>query len=161
RSPTGTAWVGTMSGFASLSPTYRLLDQRPPLGVAGALAADQVEVGLLQLFGDRAATADADLPAVDFANRGDLRGGAGEEGLVGDVDLIAGDALLDPRHAQLFGQGQHGGAGDAVEAGSDFRGVEHAVLDQEDVLAGTLGHVAFRVQQHGFVGTTGDGFLQG
>src|SRR5688572_16930057 len=103
---------------AAANPPYvttsRLLDQGTPFGVSSGLAGDQVEVGLLQLLGDRATTAGADLAAVQFADRGHFGGGAGEEGLVGDVHLVAGDALLDDLHAQLAGQGQHGVAGDAV-----------------------------------------------
>ncbi|MNQ49356.1 hypothetical protein D3C85_632660 [compost metagenome] len=125
------------------------------------LAGHQVEIGFLQLLGHRAAASGADLPVIDFADRRDFGGGAGEEGLVGDVHLVAGDALLDHLDAQLVGQGQNGVAGDAVEAGGHFRGVDHAVLDQEDVLARALGHITLGIQQHGLVGAAGDGFLQG
>src|SRR5690606_20648204 len=139
----------------------RLLDQRTPFGVAAGLAGDQVEVGLLQFLGDRTTATDADLAAIDFTDRRDFGSGAGEERFVGDVHLVTSDALLDHLDAVFFGQGQDGAAGDAIEAGGHFRGVHHTVLDQEDVLARTLGHVAFRIQQHGLVGTTGNGFLQG
>src|SRR5690606_30187724 len=141
-------------------PTAGLSDQRPPFGVRIGLAGDQVEVGLLQLLGDRAAAADADLATVELANRSDLGSGAGEEGLVGNVDLVAGDALLDDLDTQLARQSQHGAAGDAVQAGGDFRGVDHAVLDDEDVLAGAFGHVAFRIEQQRLVGTGRHRFLQ-
>ena len=50
---------------------------------------------------------------------------------------------FDHLQAVLGGQGQHGAAGDAVQAGGDFRGVDHAILYDEDVLARALGHIAF------------------
>src|SRR5690606_27736613 len=40
------------------------------------------------------------------------------------------------------------------------RGVEHAVLDDEDILTRTLRHIALRVQQQRFVGASGNRFLQ-
>src|SRR5690606_9579535 len=79
-------------------PTALLPDRGQPLSVGGILAIDQIEVGLLQFLGSRPAAADTYLTAVHFANRGNLGGGAGEEGLVGDVHLITGDALLDHRN---------------------------------------------------------------
>jgi hypothetical protein len=36
----------------------------------------------------------------------------------------------------------------------------HAIFHHEDVLARTFGHIAFRIQQHRLVGSTGQGFLQ-
>ena len=47
----------------------------------------------LGFLSDGPARAGADLDAVELHGR-DFRGGAGEEGLVGDIDLIAGDSLF-------------------------------------------------------------------
>src|SRR5690606_3376864 len=102
-----------------------LLDQSAPLGVRRGLAGHQIEIGLLQLFGHRATATNADLTTVDFADRRDFGGSTGEERFVGDIYLVAGDALLDEIDAELARQGQHGATGDAIEAGGDFRGVDH------------------------------------
>src|SRR5690606_38473220 len=75
-------------GAPTTEATALLPDRGQPLSVGGILAIDQIEVGLLQFLGNRAAAADTYLTAVHFANRGNLGGGAGEEGLVGDVHLI-------------------------------------------------------------------------
>src|SRR5690606_4455234 len=134
--PFRTEAVRRPGGAPTTEATALLPDRGQPLSVGGILAMDQIEVGLLQFLGNRAAAADTYLTAVHFANRGNLGGGAGEEGLGGDVHLITGDALLDHRNTQLPGQGEDGGTGDAVQAGGHLRGVDHAVLDDEDVLTG-------------------------
>jgi len=51
-----------------------------------------VEEQRLRSLADRAAAATADGAPVQVADRRDLGGGAGQEGLVGGVDLVAGDA---------------------------------------------------------------------
>jgi hypothetical protein len=40
-----------------------------------------------------------------------------------------------------------------------FRRVDHAVTHHEHVLAGTFGHIAFRIQQQRFFGSAGQGFV--
>src|SRR4051794_34239718 len=77
-------------------------DLSEPMGVFEILAIHDVEEGVLDLLGDRPARADADLHAVEFADRRDLGRGAGEEGLVGDVDLVARDALLHHLEPQVL-----------------------------------------------------------
>jgi hypothetical protein len=52
----------------------------------------------------------------------------------------------------------HGGAGDAGEGGGDLGFVDHAVLDHEEVLAGTFGHEAVGVEQQRLVVAGFDGF---
>jgi hypothetical protein len=44
----------------------------------------------------------AELDAVELADRRHLGGGAGEEGLVADVDLVARDALFHQLQAQVL-----------------------------------------------------------
>src|SRR5687767_2138811 len=84
---------GTRFPF-STTTLVPLSDIREPsrraLGVA-AFSAHRLEVELLDLLRDRAHLAFADLPAVDFANRRDLRRRAGEERLLRDVELVARD----------------------------------------------------------------------
>src|SRR5690606_29517330 len=137
------------------------LDQGQPFAAGRDPAVDQVEIGFLQFLGDRATTADADLAVIHFADRSDFSGSTGEEGLVSNVDLVTGDTLLNHLDTHLLGQAQYRAAGDAVEAGGDLGGVDDAALDDEHVLTGAFGHVAFRVEQQGFVGTGRYGFLQG
>ena len=82
----------------------------------------------------------AERVVVDLAHRHQLGGGAGEEHLVGEVELGAGDVALLDLVAEVAGDLDHRGAGDPVE---DRRGVrpgsaELPVADDEDVLAGAL-----------------------
>ncbi len=72
----------------------RLFNVGQPLGVVGTTPVDVIEVQALQLFGDRTTGAVADVAAIQFADRRHFGGGAGEEGFVGNVDFIAGDALF-------------------------------------------------------------------
>jgi hypothetical protein len=44
---------------------------------------------------------------VDRANRRDLRGGAGEEDFVGDVEKFTGNDCLDHRNAEILGHPRH------------------------------------------------------
>src|SRR4051812_40724935 len=71
----------------------RKSDGRQPLGVLGVAAVDDVEERALDLGRDRAPRAFAQGDAVVLADRRHLGRGAGEERLVGDVDLVARDAL--------------------------------------------------------------------
>src|SRR5438105_13558384 len=90
-----------LRSFASSSTTVSFLfaavsisDLRQPVRVPGIAAVHDVEERRLDLLRDRAAPADADLDAVELADRRHFGRGAGEERLVGDVDLVARDALL-------------------------------------------------------------------
>ena len=105
--------------------------------------------------------AGADLAVVEFADRRHFGGGAGEEGFVGAVDFVAGDALFDDLDAQFAGQLHDGGAGDAFEAGGQVRRVQLAVPDDEQVLAGPFAGVAFRIEQQGFVVAVAGGLVVG
>src|SRR6218665_635826 len=116
-----TSWAVTSTrDFTSLLiaavPCRRVRSDRgQPLGVLRVAAGHDVEEGVLDLLGDGAAGALADLDAVEFADGRDFRGGAGEEGLVGDVDLVAGDAFFDQLQAQVLADREDGVAGDAVQ----------------------------------------------
>ena len=103
--------------------------------MGGATAVNRIEVQALQSFGDGAAAAVADGAIVDFADRGHFGGGAGEEGFVGDVDLVAGNAAFGHSKTQFCGQLDDAAAGDAVQGGGQVGGDEFAIVDQKDVFA--------------------------
>ncbi|EAU63378.1 hypothetical protein STIAU_7170 [Stigmatella aurantiaca DW4/3-1] len=128
-------------------------DVGQPLGVAGFLAADDPEVGVLDELGNGARLAFAHRAVVHLAHRGDLRGGAGEEDLVADVERVAGEGDFLHAAATVADELEHRVAGDAIEDGrGEGRGLDDALLvHHEDVLAGGLGHEAADVQQDGLV----------
>ena len=66
-----------------------------PTPAIGRRAVEQPEEQVLQLLRDRAALAFADGNLVDGAHGRDLRGGARQEHLVGDVQQLARDVLLE------------------------------------------------------------------
>ena len=70
-----------------------------PVRVAGVAAAQRVLEHALDLARDRAGRADLDV--VDLAHRRELGGGAGEEDLVGQRQLGAGDVALDDLVAEV------------------------------------------------------------
>src|SRR5690606_15840195 len=114
-----TASARGRAGFIRYRPS---IDVRQPLVVVGGAAAHEVEVGGLQLGGDGAGGPAADRAVVDLAHRRDLGGGAGHEDLVGDVEEVAGEALLDDLVAALAGQGDHRVARDAAQDRRAHRG---------------------------------------
>src|ERR1700679_946530 len=114
------------------------VDWGEPVVTVGLEAVDDAEELVVQGRGDGPHGAGQD--GVDRAEVGDLGGGAGEEGFVADVEHLAGESLLDDLDAELPGEGEDGGARDAVEHGvRERRGVEDAAADEEEVLAGALG----------------------
>ena len=122
------------------------------MGVTFGTTVDDIKKHLLQSFGHRTARTGANTTIVEFADRGHFGGRAGEEGLVADVDLIAGDALLDQLQAQVLADREDGVAGDAVErAGRQVGRVDHAVLDDEEVLPGAFGNETVRVKKQRLV----------
>src|SRR5512140_3216431 len=62
------------------------LDRREPVVVLAVAAVHDLEEGRLDALGDGPARAAADRAAVELADGRDFRRGAGEEGLVRDVD---------------------------------------------------------------------------
>src|SRR3954464_456709 len=75
--------------------TGTALDAGVPFRMARVASLHDVEVARLQALGHGAHLAVAHRAIVDLANGGHLRCGAGEEGLVREVELIARDALLE------------------------------------------------------------------
>src|SRR5512138_3783699 len=104
-----------------------------------------VEVHRLQLRGDRPARARSNGAVVEFADRRHLGGGAGKEGLVGDVYLVAGNALLDDLESRLLRQLDDGVAGQADQGGTRVGRIDLPVADDEDVLARAFGDEAVDV----------------
>ena len=97
----------------------------------GRATIDDIEEAGLQLLGDRAAAAAADDAIVEFANRGDFRGGAGEEGFVGNVDVVAGETARLHFETELACHLDDGVARDAGQRRGDLGFVDLAVLDDE------------------------------
>ena len=97
------------------------------------------------------ALAVADLDGVDGADRRDFGGGAGEEQLVGEVEHLARNGDLAHFDAHVLRQRHHGVTRDAVEQRvRHARRVQHAVLDDEQVLAGAFAHGAVGRQADAF-----------
>src|SRR6266516_3365524 len=104
-----------------------------PLRPALAAASNGVDVRRLELERDRA---DAELDVVDLPQRSHLSGGAAHEGLVGEVEIRADQALLDDAVADVLRDLDHRVARDpGQDRGGEVGRVDHAVLDDEDVLA--------------------------
>ena len=82
-----------------------------PLAVALGAPVDRVVEGGLEHARDLARLAGADRVVVDLAHRHELGGGAGQEDLVGEVQLGAGDVALDDLVAEVAGRS--GSASDA------------------------------------------------
>src|SRR5262249_26626805 len=85
-------------------------------------------------------------------DRDDLRPSAGQEDLVGRVDVMSrqGD-LLDDDTGRL-GQLDDRVAGHAFEdAGVDGRSAQQTVLDEKDIVSGAFGHLALVVEHEGFL----------
>src|SRR5207247_566525 len=78
--------------FSDLSFGRGALGVFEPLGPPLAAASNGVDVRRLELERDRA---DAELDVVDLPQRSHLSGGAAHEGLVGEVEIRADQALLD------------------------------------------------------------------
>src|ERR1700687_5514845 len=132
--------------------------RKPPMAVALLAAHDCVKL-LLQRFGDGADRAFADLDLIDRTDRGDLRGGAGEERLIGDVEHLARNHLLDNWNAQVAGDLQHRVARDPRQHGVAQRsGNQLVVLHQEQVLTRALADEAADVERDAFHVAVDDGF---
>src|SRR5207245_79483 len=121
-------------------------DMFEPVFVAVDFAVDDAEEQLLDLARDLARTAD--LAVVDGADRHDLSGGPGEEGLVGEVEVMPPERPFADLVPQVACHRHYRRARDAVErAGRQRRGDDGAVLHQEQVLTSALRDLALRVEQ--------------
>ena len=106
-------------------------DRAEPVSVSRVLAGYDVKEEGLEFFGDRATGTVADLPVVDFADRGDFCGGAAEKVFVCAIDFVTGDAFFDDFDACVFCQGDDGVACDAIQTAGEIGGVKFAVFDDE------------------------------
>src|SRR4051812_31177609 len=95
--------------------TYRLVssDMFVPVLVLVDLAAHGIVEDLLDATGHRARVTD--LAVVDRADRHDLRGGAGEERLLGGVEVGAHEVGLAVVDAEVASHRANGVLGDALE----------------------------------------------
>src|SRR6185295_390366 len=110
-----------------------------PTRVLRVAALDHLEELLLELLGDRTGFALADRAAVHLADRRHFRRRAREEGLVGDVELVAAEALLFDRDVMLARQRHDRVARDARQHAGERRRLDLPVADDEQVLARALG----------------------
>src|SRR5690554_4009369 len=99
------------------------------------LPLNRIKIHALQLLGNRPTLAFTNLTTIQLADWQYFGSCAGEEGFFGDVDFVTGDATLFHLQAQVFGEVDDGCAGDAFQAGSQLRRVQHTVTHDEDVLA--------------------------
>src|SRR4029450_9466024 len=131
-------------------PGWGLRDRFDPVAVALVAAPGGGREDLLQPAGNRARVAED--PVVHLPDGHDLGGRAGEEGLVGQVQVGADEVGLADLEALALGDVDDAVAGEAGQAaGGQGRRVESAVADGEDVLARPVGHVPVGVEQDGLV----------
>src|SRR6266487_3921463 len=98
---------GALPAVSAMRGPVLALDRREPGFVFRIPAVDDIEEQRLHLLGDRTAFAVADRPVVQLAYRRYLGRGAGKEGLVGDVDVIAGHALRPHFDSDIVGERNH------------------------------------------------------
>src|SRR5687768_12362650 len=108
-----------------------------------APAIDLIEIHGLQLFGDLARQSAADLAPVDSTYRRNFRRGTSKECLVRDIHLIAGNAPLFNSQTTFRGKNKHGMARYALQTGGQIGGIEDAVTDDKNILAGAFRYIAF------------------
>src|SRR5690349_10641755 len=112
------SYTSTRAGVRFASGLF--VDMVEPVLVAVVLAADRGEVPVLQLLGDRARLAE--LAVVHRADGNHLGRRAGQEGLVGGVEVAAEQVLDLVAEAEVGGDRADRVLGDALErAGRDRR----------------------------------------
>src|SRR5208282_2201164 len=99
-----------------------------------------------QLLSD---AAGFECPVGDLGNRGHLGGGPGDEALGKACEFLGHDAALDHFDIVPLRQCDRGRARYAGEEAIGGRCMDFAVLDEEDVGAGTFGDAALPVEHHG------------
>src|SRR3954467_6602233 len=123
-----------------------------PLAVALGAAVERVLERALDGARDLAGVALADRMVVDLAQRRELGGRAGDEHLVGEVELGAGDVALDHLKAEVVRDLDDRLAVDAVEDRGRLRRREDPpVAHDEDVLARALADLALVVEEDGLL----------
>src|SRR2546427_10643292 len=128
RAVTSTARGALVSGCDIVERVRVGCDRCEPRHVLRVAAVDHIEEHRLQFLGDRSAMARTDRTIVKLAYRCDLGCRAGEERLVGDVELVARDAALDHRNPELRCKCDDRASRDAIErAAGEIRRVQLAV----------------------------------
>src|SRR5579862_384597 len=123
------AVISTLLRSSSDGSDILRLHGREPMVVLAVAAVDDVEERRLDLLGDRPARSAADRAAVELADRRDFRRGAREERFVGDVDVVAREARLLARDAEIRADRLHAAPRDSVQRRRELGRVHAAVLD--------------------------------
>lgn len=106
-------------------------------------------------LGDGARFASSEDALIEFGGGDDFGGGAGEKAFVAGIDIVAGQVAFGERNAQLSGNVDDRGAGDAGQgAGGDRRGGDETVADDEDVVAGAFGYQSQVIEDQSFFGAS-------
>src|SRR6478672_7824089 len=104
-----------------------------------------------EVAGDGPGFAVADCAVVNFDNRDDLGGAAGEEAFVGDVDVMAREWHLADFDPCTAGEFDDRVARNALEdSGVEWRRLQNAASNQGDVVAGGFGNFPFLIEHQGF-----------
>src|SRR5215510_3789530 len=119
---------------------------------------DNVEKLTLQPHSERSRFASADGALIHFAYGGDLSGCAGEEHLIGDIQLVPREKILAEGNTFDACELNHRSARDALEDRHQGWRLQHAMTDDEDVLPRALSHIARWVEQQRLVVSGLDGF---
>src|SRR5688500_6468630 len=97
-------------------PRAHRINRGAPVQILGAAAGDGGEVEVFEPLGDGSDIPVGNRTMIDVQHRRDVRGGAGQEDLVGEVQLVAGDGALNGADAELVtSQPDDGVARDAHE----------------------------------------------
>src|SRR5271165_4261 len=138
----------------SVGASTRLMSitQRAPGAVCRlALLADQASKPLAKVPGDRSRPAGAQRASVALDHGNQLGGSAGQETLVGCVNIVAIHGPFDDCEAGRTRQFNHGVASDSLEDARVDRGsVEDSPGNDEDVVACTLGNLALVIEHERF-----------
>src|SRR5262249_36106647 len=94
----------------------------------------------------------------DLTDGDNLSRGPANEYFIGDIDLVAGDRLLNYRVAEIAGQSNQTVSGDTFEDRTSRDGVDLAVSHDKQILSSTFGDVTGRVEHDGFIKAEADGF---
>src|SRR5258708_3620346 len=135
------------------------VDGREPVVAIGLGAFGDAEEFCVQREGDRPGDTLADLDVVDGTDGGDFDSGADKEDFVSDVERFSGDVLFLYGDGQVFSDLHDGVAGNARKnAGGQWRSVERAIVDEEDVHAGAFTDMAAGIESDAFGVTVERGF---
>ena len=145
-----TTQVVILRAVRSLAPHLARLKEATTAYFNRLSAPHQLAKLLDQVAGDGPRLTVADDSAVDLDDGNHLGGRAGEEALVGDVDVVPGEPHFAYRKAALLGQFNHRVARDPLQdAGIGGGRLQDTSPHEEDIVAGTLGHFALGVEHPG------------